>query len=123
MFRLTKREWENLKSQFVISSWGSRRVLPFVFTEHGVTMLYLVFLIVSVLSKLIYKSSKLLLLCVVMRWFKSRKNITRRIGILENALLQYMDRNDKRANEIVETINDMLSGGDNEDTQQIGFVK
>lgn len=31
--------------------------------------------IVSVLSKLIYKSSKLLLLCVVMRWLKSRKTL------------------------------------------------
>lgn len=39
MFRLTEREWENLKSQFVTSSWGGRRKLPFVFTEHGVLML------------------------------------------------------------------------------------
>ena len=39
MFRLTKTEWENLKSQFVTSSWGGRRVLPFAFTEHGVAML------------------------------------------------------------------------------------
>lgn len=45
------------------------------------------------------------------------ENITYRIGILEKALLQYMDRNDKRVNEIVETINDMLSADDNEDTQ------
>lgn len=59
MFQLTKREWEtmssqivmtypenidnkgkqNLKSQNVISSWGGSRKLPFAFTEHGVTML------------------------------------------------------------------------------------
>jgi phage regulator Rha-like protein len=29
----------SLKSQFVTSSWGGRRKLPFVFTEHGVVML------------------------------------------------------------------------------------
>ena len=35
MFQLTKEEFENLKSQFVTSSWGGIRKLPFVFTEHG----------------------------------------------------------------------------------------
>ncbi len=52
MFQLTEEEWNNLKSQFVTSSystdtadspgrgkWGGTRKLPFAFTEHGVTML------------------------------------------------------------------------------------
>jgi hypothetical protein len=39
MFQLTKDEFENLISQFAISSWGGRRLLPFAFTEHGVAML------------------------------------------------------------------------------------
>jgi len=39
MFQLTDKEFENLKSQFATSSWGGRRKLPFVFTEHGVLML------------------------------------------------------------------------------------
>jgi ORF6N domain len=39
MFQLNDEEWLNLKSQFVISSWGGRRKLPNVFTEHGVLML------------------------------------------------------------------------------------
>ena len=39
MFELSLDEWENLKSQFVTSSWGGRRKLPKVFTEHGVLML------------------------------------------------------------------------------------
>lgn len=41
-FRLTKKESENLKSQFVISSsggWGGRRTPPRAFTEQGVSML------------------------------------------------------------------------------------
>ena len=29
-------EWQNLKSQFVTSSWGGRRTLPYAFTEQGV---------------------------------------------------------------------------------------
>jgi hypothetical protein len=51
MFRLTKEEWEAMSSQFVMTSSSSQFVmmnlpknrtgkyLPYVFTEHGVTML------------------------------------------------------------------------------------
>lgn len=39
MFQLTSEEWENLKSQNVISSWGGRRKLPYVFTEQGISSL------------------------------------------------------------------------------------
>ena len=39
MFQLTGIEWETLKSQNATPSWGGRRKLPYVFTEHGVLML------------------------------------------------------------------------------------
>ena len=39
MFQLTNEEFNNLRSQFVTSSWGGSRYLPYAFTEHGVTML------------------------------------------------------------------------------------
>jgi len=39
MFQLNKPEWNNLKSQIVISSYGGRRTLPYAFTEHGALML------------------------------------------------------------------------------------
>ena len=40
MFQLTNDEFQNLKSQFVISSWGGlRRAVPYAFTEQGVAML------------------------------------------------------------------------------------
>ena len=35
---LTADEFENLKSQFAISSWGGRRKLPLAFTEHSAIM-------------------------------------------------------------------------------------
>ncbi|MEX2121374.1 MAG: ORF6N domain-containing protein [Pirellulales bacterium] len=38
-FRMTRPEFNNLKSQDVTSSWGGRRTLPWAFTEHGVAML------------------------------------------------------------------------------------
>lgn len=39
MFRLTPEEFVILKSQFVISSWGGVRKMPYAFTEQGVAML------------------------------------------------------------------------------------
>ena len=40
MFQLTKAEFDDLRSQSVISrSWGGRRYPPYVFTEQGVAML------------------------------------------------------------------------------------
>lgn len=41
MFQLTKKEFANLRSQFVISSpgWGGRRYPPYAFMEQGVAML------------------------------------------------------------------------------------
>lgn len=39
MFQLTSEEFEILKSQFAISSWGGTRKLPNAFTEQGLAML------------------------------------------------------------------------------------
>ena len=43
MFRLTKEEYENLRSQFATSSedyaHGGRRYMPYAFTEQGIAML------------------------------------------------------------------------------------
>ena len=38
MFQLTSDEFEILMSQLATSSWGGRRKLPMVFTEHGAIM-------------------------------------------------------------------------------------
>ena len=40
MFQLSAEEYENLKSQIVISRWGgARRETPYAFTEQGIAML------------------------------------------------------------------------------------
>jgi len=39
MFQLTFQEVAILRSQFATSSWGGRRYMPYVFTEHGAVML------------------------------------------------------------------------------------
>ena len=41
MFRLTKKEWQDMSSQIVMTSISKRpkTAMPYAFTEHGVTML------------------------------------------------------------------------------------
>lgn len=39
IFQLDTTEAQNLKSQFVISSWGGTRIPPYAFTELGIAML------------------------------------------------------------------------------------
>ena len=39
MFGLTRKEFENLRSQIGTSSWGGTRYMPMAFTEQGVAML------------------------------------------------------------------------------------
>jgi ORF6N domain len=39
MFTLTQKEFQDLRSQIVTSSWGGTRYLPSAFTEQGVAML------------------------------------------------------------------------------------
>ena len=39
MFQLNSKEFNILKSQFVTSSWGGQRKMPYAFTEQGVAML------------------------------------------------------------------------------------
>ncbi len=39
MFQLTENEFSNLMSHIATSSWGGRRKMSYVFTEHGVLML------------------------------------------------------------------------------------
>ena len=123
MFQLTPKEKQEVITNCDnLSSLKFSPSLPHVFTEHGVAMLS------SVLKskKAIQINIQIIKAFIALRRYalaQKPENITRRIGILEKALLQYMDRNDKRVNEIVETINDMLSADDDDDTKQIGFVK
>ena len=39
MFQLSAKEFTDLRSQIVTSSWGGRRKAPLAFTEHGTVML------------------------------------------------------------------------------------
>ena len=101
MFQLTDEEFKILKSQFVISSWGGTRKLPYAFTEQGVAML----------SGLLNSDIAINTNIVVMRAFVMVRQyalnyaeLNQKIEKLNNRL----DDNDVKTNEIFELLKELL---------------
>ncbi len=81
MFQLSDVEFANLRSQFVTSSWGGQRYLPFAFTEQGVAML----------SSILNSKSAIQVDIAIVRtfvelrlWMQSNKDLAEKIRHLEN---------------------------------------
>ncbi|MDO4323801.1 MAG: ORF6N domain-containing protein [Lachnospiraceae bacterium] len=109
-FQLTKDEYENLKSQFVISSsdedgngYGGRRTLPFAFTEQGIVMLS------SVLRSevAVQTSIRIMDTFVEMRRFIANNALLfERISNVELKQLEYQKQTDEKLEQIFEYISD-----------------
>ena len=109
-FQLTKEEYENLKSQFVISSlesesngYGGRRTLPYVFTEQGIAMLS------SVLRSevAIQTSIRIMDTFVEMRRFIANNALLfERISNVELKQLEYQKQTDEKLEQIFEYISE-----------------
>ena len=109
-FQLTKEEYENLKSQFVISSlddegngYGGRRTLPYVFTEQGIAMLS------SVLRSevAVQTSIRIMDTFVEMRRFIANNALLfERISNVELKQLEYQKQTDEKLEQIFEYISD-----------------
>jgi phage regulator Rha-like protein len=116
MFQLTEEEFENLKSQFVTSSWGGRRKLPSAFTEHGVVMLS------SVLNSKIATQINITVInaFIEMRHYTFSQNTTNiQIAELRKLLMLYIEKNDKRVNDIIIALNNLIEQP--KKTKTIGF--
>ena len=89
MFQLTTNEAQILISQFVISSWGGNRKLPYAFTEQGVAMLSAVLRSETAVEV----SIKIMNTFVEMRKFLIKNaEVFMRLDKVENKLLTY-DKN------------------------------
>lgn len=122
MFQLTKEEWENLIFQIGISSsgkqHGGRRSLPYVFTEQGVAML------AAVLSsqKAIDVTISIMRTFVQLRHYVFAKSDTNaQITELRKLLMLYIEKNDKRVNDIILALNNLLEQPQKR-TKRIGFT-
>ncbi len=116
MFQLTDTEWTNLRSQIVTFSNDTRKYKPYAFTEHGILMLS------SVLNseKAIKINIQVMRIFVQMRHYALSHNATNeQIAELRKLLMLYIEKNDKRVNEIILVLNNLIEKPP--ETKRIGF--
>ncbi|MBK8671993.1 MAG: ORF6N domain-containing protein [Bacteroidetes bacterium] len=117
MFQLSKSEWQNMSSQFVMTYPIKRpkSAIPYAFTEHGVTML------ASVL-----KSPKARQMNIqIVRAFIALRNWALNYKELADKIAQLENDNDKKFADIYEALNYLISEKEIETNQKerkkIGF--
>ena len=118
MFQLTEDEHNSLRCQFGTSNEGKggRRYLPFVFSEHGILMLS------SVLNskKAISVNIEIIVTFIKMRQYVfSQSSAYGEISELRKLLMLYMEKNDKRVNDIMSVLNCLIDQPSK--TKTIGF--
>jgi phage regulator Rha-like protein len=118
MFQLTEEEFNSLRCQIGTSNdgKGGRRYIPYVFTEHGVLMLS------SVLNskKAISVNIEIMVTFINMRkYVLSQSNTNEQIIELRKLLMLYIDKNDKRVNEIMIVLNNLIKQP--KEIKRIGF--
>ncbi|HSR19024.1 MAG TPA: ORF6N domain-containing protein [Ignavibacteriaceae bacterium] len=114
MFQLSKKEFENLKSQIVTSSWGgARRSRPYAFTEQGVAML-----------STVLKSKKAVKVNIqIMRAFVKLREILSTHKELAQKLKELelkIDSHDQQIQAIFEVINQLITAPE-KPKKKIGF--
>jgi hypothetical protein len=117
MFQLTKTEFENLMLHFAISSWGGVRKLPYAFTEQGVAMLS------SILKseRAIAINIRIIDTFVALRRASLAVNNSAQIKQLREILFLYMEKNDKRVDDIILALNALIEKPEKE-IGRIGFA-
>ncbi|MDR1123135.1 MAG: ORF6N domain-containing protein [Elusimicrobiota bacterium] len=123
MFQLNRQETNELvQNLHRFASLKHSTSCPYAFTEHGVAMLS------SVLrsERAIAINIQIINAFVAMRQYALKAQgddrIASRLSMLEKALLQYMDKNDKRVDEVIMALNAMLQT-EEKDVKIIGFRK
>ena len=116
MFQLTKSELSDLRCQTGTSSWGGARYNPYVFTEQGIAML----------SGLLNSDIAIKVNIQIMRTFVhlrhyvlTNPDTNEQIAELRKLLMFYMEKNDKRVNDIIIALNNLLDKP--KQTKRIGF--
>ncbi|MDR0320502.1 MAG: ORF6N domain-containing protein [Treponema sp.] len=116
---VTSKKGDSLRSQFVISksNRGGRRYAPYAFTEQGVSML----------SSVINSERAIEVNINIMRTFVklrhyvlSKSDTNEQITELRKLLMLYVEKNDKRVNEIIIVLNNLIKQPPK--TKTIGFT-
>lgn len=99
MFQLTDEEFEDLRSQTVITSqWGGRRTRPYVFTEQGVAML----------SSVLRSDRAVQVNIEIMRAFVRLRRLLASNAELERRLDELEERYDQQFRAVFDTIRELM---------------
>jgi len=121
MFQLTKNELEILRSQIVTTKFTMTRTTPYVFTEHGISMLSSVLksqLAIEVNIQIIRTFSK------IREFTLNYKDIITRIEKIEKTLKtdqQHQNYNSHRIDEAFELLHQILQDTQKTNNNLIGF--
>ena len=117
MFQLSQKEYDNLKSQIVTSSWGGARKLPFAFTEHGVTML----------TGILRSEKATIANIAIVRAFIALRQGALQYKELAEKLAQLESTNNKQFKDIYQALNYLIDKKQKEEDfskrQRIGFKR
>jgi phage regulator Rha-like protein len=124
MFQLNDRETAELvQNLHRFASLKHSSSNPYAFTEHGVAMLS------SVLKskRAISINIQIINTFVSLRHYalkaSSGNAFTNRLVVLEKALLAYMEKNDKRVDDIILALNALIEEPPQKEVKRIGFVR
>ena len=115
MFELSEKEFDNLRSQFVTSSWGGQRYLPFAFTEHGVLQL------ANILRS---KRAREMSIRIIEVFVKMREMLTENLSLrIEiESIKKKLSNHDKSIELVFSYLDELLEKKENpEPRRQIGF--
>ena len=117
MFRLTKDEFDEVVANCDhLQNLKFRSTLPYAFTEQGVAML------ATVLNsqKAIDVNIQIMRAFIQLRNLVSNDTLYEQIGDLRKLLMLYIEKNDKRVNEIIIALNNLIDQS-SEQKREIGF--
>ncbi len=115
MFQLTKEEFKNWKSQFVISNsdiMGLRK-MPYAFTEEGVYMLS------SVLRSPVAAQTSI----AIVRTFTKLREFSLHYNALAKKIIELERKNDKQFKEVFKILDGLVEETKNVDEKVMGFLK
>lgn len=110
MFQLINQEFKDLKSQFVTSSWGGVRKMPFAFTEQGVAML----------SGILNSDRAIQVNIQIMRTFTKLRHMISANEELKREIDELKQLTDERFQIVFETLDQLLSL-EEKSNRKIGF--
>lgn len=115
MFELCVEEWEILRSQFVTSSWGGTRYMPFAFTEQGVAML----------SSVLKSDIAIEVNISIMRAFVKMRELSSLYSDLNQKIETFMIETNMQFNDIYQALTELASKKELEEKprKRVGYVK